>query len=193
MYYTQRRRPLSRPFRLGATKKQTGARAMTVKTNIPTGPFLAIIIAMLCAGILPGKSPPDLLSAVMPNEDEEGGESDSDAREEDGQSAISTGFFLCKSESMPYSKDSSTRPLLHRQSFMRLCRRVPHIPSVNVDMVILVDGIRAHLSGWSSVWSYIFGVGTCTLARIDIRDVAIMHGTGNVSFCSDLHVVCLHA
>ncbi len=38
----------------------------------------------------------------------------------------------------------------HRQSFMHLCRSAPHVLSINIDSVTLVERIRQ--SRWSSVW-----------------------------------------
>ncbi|KAK0229980.1 hypothetical protein EDD85DRAFT_957106 [Armillaria nabsnona] len=67
-----------------------------IQANIPTEPFLAILVAMLCANLLPGhsvrKPPPDLLSEVPDGDEEEDGsdrEEYTDAGDEDGIPSLS--------------------------------------------------------------------------------------------------------
>lgn len=152
------------------------------QANIPTEPFLAILVAMLCANLLPGHSvwrpPPDLLLEVPDGDEEEDGSdreeyTDSDAGDEDDIPRLSLQVatnamtlqhpFLRSRDINRISVDHNTlldgenilaasteHSGLHRQSFMHLCRSAPHVPSINVDSVTLVEPIQQ--SRWSGVW-----------------------------------------
>ncbi|PBK63948.1 hypothetical protein ARMSODRAFT_1088300 [Armillaria solidipes] len=154
------------------------------QANIPTEPFLAIIVAMLCANLLPGHSvgsPPISSLEVMSDT-----ETDADADEDEecvggdeeiagGTSDIPTFDLQVETNAMilqhPYlrssdihrisihrngenipatSNEDSSRPSLHRESIVHLCRCAPHIPSTNVGTVTLVERISE--SRWSTVW-----------------------------------------
>ncbi|PBK63954.1 hypothetical protein ARMSODRAFT_522267 [Armillaria solidipes] len=151
------------------------------QANIPTEPFLAILVAML-ANLLPGRSvwrpPTDLLLEVPDGDEEEDGSdreeyTDSDAGDEDDIPRLSLQVatnamslqhpFLRSRDINRISVDHNTlldgqnilaasteHSGLHRQSFVHLCRSAPHVPSINVDSVTLVEPIQQ--SRWSGVW-----------------------------------------
>ncbi|PBK63953.1 hypothetical protein ARMSODRAFT_1023587 [Armillaria solidipes] len=145
------------------------------QANIPTEPFLAIVVAILCSNIFPQhsiKSPPrDLcLPLTIPDEDAAKNEVGDNEENTSGESDIPIIALQVATNAMilqhPWLRSSdihrisvhlnseniptASRHLLRRESFMHLCRCAPRIPSTTVDTVTLVDEIVVSL--WSSVW-----------------------------------------
>ncbi|KAK0219763.1 hypothetical protein EDD85DRAFT_339827 [Armillaria nabsnona] len=165
------------------------------QANIQNEPFLAIIVAMLCANILPGRvveSPPAHLCQLLPldemlNAENDDGDVDSFEEDSDGDEVEPSGIPECSLQVItnamvlhhpwlncrdihrisvichpppplsdvqnipaknPVSLTKSLSPsLMQPQNLLR----APRIASTHVDMVTLVDQIRA--GRWSSIYT----------------------------------------
>ncbi|KAK0229979.1 hypothetical protein EDD85DRAFT_957105 [Armillaria nabsnona] len=167
---------LSPVFKLQNETLPDPHRLTPFQANIPTEPFLAIIVAILCSNMFPQhriKSPSrDLcLPLTIPDEDATKNEVGHNEENTSGESdmpiiglQVATNAmilqhpWLCSSdihcifvhrnsEDIP----AVSRPLVCRESFMNLSRCAPRLPSTNIDTVALVDEIA--VSRWSCVWS----------------------------------------